>query len=138
MLPLARTLGIPVFKKEVTSRPNESKFTGKGLWGRPLWFVLHFGSIYYPDNPTTADKLMIKSFINGLPIMIPCIECRSHAYKFVTSNQVNINKAISSRQTLFTFFVDFHNHVNRQTGKPTMDYKTAAALYEHEPLKALF
>jgi hypothetical protein len=114
------------------------KFSGKGLWGRPLWFILHLGSIYYPENPNQSDKLMMKSFINGLPIMIPCLECRKHAFDFITSNQININRAISNREFVFKFFVDFHNHVNKMTGKPIMDYNTAINLYNKDPLTALF
>jgi hypothetical protein len=110
----------------------------KSLWGRPLWFSLHYGALNYPTKPDTSMQEMTIGFIKGLPIMIPCDVCKNHAYEYIsklTHNQ--LMDITSTSEKLFRFFWDFHNMVNTKTGKATMTLKDAYSLFENNPQNAL-
>ncbi len=99
------------------------------VFGPPLWFTLHNGSVYYPENasPIVAEKM--KGFILGIPYIIPCQECASHASQYIEENLNNLEIFCSGREMLFAFFCDFHNYVNNRVGKNPMSLEDAKKLY---------
>lgn len=107
------------------------------IWGKQLWFSLHFGALNYPLNPTPEMQIMQIGFIKGLPMMIPCDKCKNHSQEYITSRPVEIEYAVTNPYRLFKFFVDFHNYVNKLTNKKEMSLEQAFELYSKNPLKAL-
>ena len=99
------------------------------VWGPSFWFILHNGAARYPENPTQITKDRMKDFILGMPVMIPCEKCADHATSYIEFTYNNFDKILSNRTNLFNFFVDFHNKVNVQYGKPTMNYEDAWKIY---------
>jgi hypothetical protein len=99
------------------------------VWGPAFWFTLHNGASVYPVNATPICAERMKSFIIGMPIMIPCEKCQDHATAYIEQNYHRLNKIVNGRQNLFNFFVSFHNYVNERYGKPQMGYEEAYALY---------
>ena len=99
------------------------------VWGPKLWFSFHNGASKYPVNPSPIIKNNMKNFILGIPVMLPCEKCKEHANQYIESNYSKLDDIVSSRDKLFKFFVDFHNHVNRKTNKPEMSYEQAQKLY---------
>ena len=97
------------------------------FFGPSFWFTLHNGATAYPYQPTEIIKQGMKHFIYGLPIMIPCLSCKEHAYVFIKKS--NIDYCVSSKANLFKFFVDFHNHVNERYRRPLMCLDEAKELY---------
>ena len=61
--------------------------------------------------------------------MVPCVNCKEHATAYIEKNYDKLDSICSSRDSLFKFFVDFHNEVNIQTNKPVMSYEDAYKLY---------
>ena len=61
--------------------------------------------------------------------MIPCNPCKEHARSFIENGMENIKSAAMSREKVFEFFIDFHNHVNKFNGKTELSYAKAFSLY---------
>lgn len=99
------------------------------IFGPSLWFSLHIGSTKYPINASPITVYRMKNFLYGLPIMIPCEKCKQHAISYIESNDNNLDSICSGRETLFCFFVDFHNMVNEILQKPIMTYEKAKDMY---------
>ena len=120
----------------ITKPPQQENI--KSLWGRPLWFSLHYGALNYPESPDRSMQEMMIGFIKGLPIMIPCDRCKNPAYEYINKfKQQELLDVTSSSEKLFRFFWKFHNDVNLRSGKPTMTLKDAYLLFENNPRTAL-
>lgn len=107
------------------------------VWGRALWFSLHNGALNYPDDPDDEKKQMMINFILGLPIMLPCDMCKNHAHEYIQSRKNTLHNVVQNSRNLFKFFWEFHNDVNRRTGKPTMTLEAVYNLYRTNPTGAL-
>lgn len=97
------------------------------IFGPPFWFVLHNGIHSYPRNPTPFVREGMKQLLSTLYLLVPCITCKEHLYTFIQT--ANLDNAVSSKDALFSFFVDIHNYVNRRYGKKEMNIYDAKKLY---------
>jgi hypothetical protein len=128
-------LNLPVTKKETfyVDAENEEDYEVQGnlpgVFGPPLWFVLHNSAHYYPEKaaPTHAERM--KNIIIGLPVLIPCLTCKEHATTYIEEKKHTLMEVCKSRKTLVKFFIDFHNYVNQRLGKKILSYEEAEALY---------
>ena len=109
----------------------EERKSGKdpSVFGPPLWFTLHNSSVYYPENPSPVHAERMKNIIIGLPVLLPCETCKEHATAYIENNKHQLPDICKSRQTLFRFFVDFHNYVNERLKKKIFTYEEAEKLY---------
>ena len=108
---------------------NIPMHTAPEIWGPSFWFTLHNSALGYPEHPTNHVKERMKSFLHGLPIMLPCEKCYHHAIDYLETRKSDIDEIVSSRNSLFNFFVDFHNHVNRRNNKMLLTYTAAREMY---------
>jgi Erv1 / Alr family len=99
------------------------------VWGPPFWYVLHNGAYHYPQHSSPLHAERMKNLIIGLPVMIPCATCKEHATAFIEKHRSRLIDICSSRDSLFKFFVDFHNQVNRRYGKRVLSYEEAYSIY---------
>lgn len=97
------------------------------IWGPHYWNMLHFTAATYDTNPNQSVKLVMKNFIQSLPVFLPCKECQDNAFSFIKT--VDLNKVVESRKELFLFFYFFHNRVNNRLKKPLMKLKDALIRY---------
>jgi hypothetical protein len=104
------------------------------VWGPSFWFTLHNGSLNYPIKASPIIINKMKGFINGIPYMLPCKDCAEHARVYIHNNQHTLNDVCKTRDTLFCFYVDFHNYVNERYGKPIMSCDDAKKLYSKDTL----
>lgn len=112
-------------QKEVGLFPT----TSPEVFGPPFWFTIHNGVAKYPDNPSPDTQNRMKNLILALPIIIPCIECREHATANIEKNKDRLDEITANRTSLFNFFVDFHNMINKFTNKPEISYEQALDMY---------
>ena len=103
------------------------------VWGPSYWFTLHNSAIHYPIKASPFFIERMKGFILGIPVMVPCEQCRDHATAYIESVYQNLEQIVSGRDSLFKFFVDFHNYVNKRLNKPEMSYQDAYNLYKGTP-----
>jgi hypothetical protein len=99
------------------------------VFGPPMWFTLHNGSSKYPLKPSPVTKQRMMYFIMGIPVMIPCQNCREHATAYIEKNIDSLDEICDNKTNLFNFFVDFHNFVNKRLGKKIWTYEEAYELY---------
>ena len=101
------------------------------VFGPPLWFTLHNGATNYPEiaSPIISEKM--KNFILGLPYIISCENCQSHAIAYIEEHYEKMCEACKGRDELFKFFFDFHNYVNKRLKKPEMKLEDAIKLYSN-------
>ena len=69
----------------------------------------------------------MKNFVNSIPFIVPCVECSTHALRYVEMH--NIDEIVKHKDSLINFFVDFHNQVNIRKNKPDMTYVEAKKMY---------
>jgi hypothetical protein len=108
---------------------NYTNMSDPNVWGSAFWFILHNGSSKYPISPSSLTINRMKGFIKGIPLMLPCAKCQYHAICHIEINKDNLDDICSSRETLFAFFVDFHNIVNKRYNKPTVSVEDAYKMY---------
>lgn len=121
-----------VFKKEIRMRYEEKEHentSAPDVFGPAFWFTLHNGASKYPieASPIQAEKM--KGFIKGIPVMLPCEKCSSHAQTYIESKDNELDDIVSGREKLFTFFWEFHNYVNRRYGKPEPTLEEAKMMF---------
>lgn len=132
------TLPPPIETYTPVQNAVKQKSSTKSMWGRPLWFSLHYGALHYPEKPDDKMINMNVGFIRGLPIMIPCDLCKNHAYDYISGFTDSQLRVISSdKKKLFEWYWAFHNDVNKRTGKPLISLEDALRLYETNPTEAL-
>ena len=102
-------------KNQLTSDPR--------IFGPEMWLTLHRIAANYPENPTYEAKSQLIAFINSLPYMVPCQHCGCHFLDFLEA--YNLNNVVTSKKTIVKFFVDAHNNVNKNNGKPEWSVEDA-------------
>jgi len=88
------------------------------LWGPMGWMTLHSVSMLYPEFPSSADKAILKRYIELFRDTITCIHCHNHfkgLYDTYTRTHPDWG---NSRFDLFLFVVRAHNAVNLRLNKP--------------------
>ena len=108
---------------------TEQNMTDPNVWGRHSWFGFHNGAAQYPISASPIAKSKMKSYIIGIPIMLPCNACQIHATNYIESNKPYMDEITSGRKNLFKFFVDFHNTVNKRLNKPVVSLEEAYKIY---------
>ncbi len=74
------------------------------LWGPLGWMTLHSVSLLYPEHPSTADKQILRRFVELFRDCLSCPTCHAH-FKVIFAN-------------FFLFVCRAHNTVNRRLNKP--------------------
>ena len=93
-------------------------------WGPKFWEFLDMIAFSYPDNPSDSQKKRVLNFLLSLPFNTPrCDNCYEYMSKYPP--------AIHSKSTLTRWLVDFHNFINRQLGKPELDYNQVRNKYSY-------
>ena len=102
------------------------------IWGPYYWNTFHFMAASYDNNPNQSVKAAMKTFLQSIPLFLPCKECQDNALVFIKSKDLDV--AVSSRKELFEFFFEFHNRVNYRLKKPLMTIEDALKKYHVIPL----
>lgn len=100
------------------------------VWGPSFWFMLHNGASKYPIEASNHRKERMKGFILGIPTMVPCQGCISHAIPYLEATKPQLDDIVKGRDSLFKFFVDFHNDVNKRLNKKQYSYDEAYQMYK--------
>lgn len=106
---------------------NSRSFRSTSEWGPSFWFVLHTSSLSYPIVPTSAHLRAAIDFLLLLPNLLPCPACQQHARDYIS--KADLQQAVQSRDTLFDFYVNFHNSVNQRLGKSLVSLTQARNMY---------
>ena len=87
----------------------------KMMWGRCTWILFH----NIVDKIDSKEYIRLKGelfgFFTDVCMNLPCRICAGHASKFISKVHIN---SISTRELFKSMLFQFHNEVNKQTGKP--------------------
>lgn len=88
------------------------------LWGPLGWMTLHSVSLVYPENPSSADKQILKRYVELFRDTLSCPHCHNH-FKIMFDNYTRKHPEWNaSRFDFFLFVCRAHNTVNRRLNKP--------------------
>ena len=90
------------------------------IWGTYYWKVIHLSCLSYPMKPNKIEKANMNRFIISICYLLPCPQCRHHALKYINKIKPNLANRIS----ILYWSFDFHNEVNKRTGKKQLSYET--------------
>lgn len=101
------------------------------VWGRFLWYSIHFVALDYPENPSPQDRAKYKSFFENLGAVIPCYKCSVNYKRHLEELPLVSDGAdfLENRGSLFAWTVELHNIVNKELGKPVVSLDDAFAMY---------
>ena len=91
------------------------------VWGRHQWAMLHLMAEVYPDKPSLERQADMLKYLKGMCANLPCPGCSKHCKAYTTNNIPDV----TSRESVIKYFIDFHNAVNKQTGKKELTYQEA-------------
>lgn len=98
-------------------------------WGPSLWKILHAlaekgGKTIGGASSRDDEKRQWILLIEIMPKMIPCPNCRTHAQEWILKNPITAIKEVPYNEVydwLTTWVYNFHEDVNKRTGKPSFD-----------------
>lgn len=105
------------------------------IWGPPAWKFIHLLTLNYPNTPSFEDKYKYKEFIIALQRILPCYTCSQHFEKKIKDS--NFNDILKSRESLFEWFVDVHNDVNKRNNKKLWSYMEVYQNLQYSPKKKI-
>jgi hypothetical protein len=85
--------------------------------GPSVWKALHNLSRGY--EPTPEKQQAAKQLFQNLGVLFPCGRCGRHIREVAETVEVG------SRVGFIKWLIDFHNSVNKRTGKPVLTYAQA-------------
>ena len=92
------------------------------IWARYTWCLFHMLAEKIKDDYVVSEIIKIQEIIYIIVSMLPCPECRSHGIKYL-NNERNSKRFgnIVNKEGLKIFLYEFHNIVNKKTGKKTFN-----------------
>lgn len=105
------------------------------VWGPQCWGFLHASSFAYPIRPNKKQKSAALYFIRSIPWMLPCNDCKMHAFEYIYKGQCAIknhnSEFLRSRFTFSKWMFDFHQDVNFRLKKQNYiaNYSQVEAIY---------
>jgi hypothetical protein len=97
---------------------------GPDIWGPHGWKFIHYITLGYPNNPTKYDKEKYYNFFMSLAEVIPCNICANHFKENLKKTPLD-NDALKDKDSLMTWGINMHNHVNAKNGKKIFPIKEA-------------
>lgn len=90
--------------------------------------TLHSAASCYPDNPTTAERQLMTTWIDMFQGTITCPSCREHFEQAIRAYRNLYPSMMNSRRDFMLCTFRIHNSVNRRINKPI--YPTVKACFE--------
>lgn len=91
------------------------------VWGQEFWSVIHLIAFIYPDNPTIQKKKSVSILLENLCPNLPCVGCSIHCSKYLIGHP----PILDNRSNFIKWTIDFHNAVNKRTGKRVLSQEEA-------------
>lgn len=93
-------------------------------WGGDIWRMFHSTTFLYPEqDPTDANKMLIRQYIAILPFLLPCSMCGMNFMKELEDHPLG-EAELASRDALSRWGVVLHNTVNRRLNKAEVSYES--------------
>lgn len=100
------------------------------IWGKHLWFSIHFIALGYPQEPSSINVRDYKIYFENFHRMIPCVFCSLGYVQHITERPLDLSD-LNDKKSLFKWTVDIHNLVNKKLNKPQMSHEAAWDFYNN-------
>jgi hypothetical protein len=102
------------------------------IWGKHVWFSIHFIALAYPSTPTYEQRENYKQFYENLWKVLPCKKCSEHYRENIKKMPLEGGDRdyLENNKTLFRWTVQLHNIVNVSLGKPQITLEEAEKIYK--------
>ena len=94
------------------------------VWGHHQWAMLHIMAETYPTKPSDVRKKSMHQYLSSMCLNLPCGGCAMHAVEYLRAHPPKLD----SRDDLVLYIIDFHNDVNKRTGKKVYSHDEAREL----------
>ena len=98
------------------------------VWGPLGWMTLHSMASLYPDEPTSAEKSLMNSWLDLFQGTITCPSCKEHFQELLNAYRFRFPQMLESRASFLMFSFRAHNSVNHRLNKPI--YSSVATCFE--------
>ena len=92
----------------------------KSKWGIPTWYFMHTYAEKINENYYKENHIECFGIIRTICYSLPCPYCRDHAVSYLRRVPTG---SINTKEKLKNFLWQFHNRVNKNTGKDEVDIK---------------
>jgi len=90
--------------------------------------TLHSMASLYPDEPSAAEKTLMRSWLDLFTLTITCPSCQGHFVETLEAYRNRFPGMLESRAAFLMFSFRAHNSVNHRLRKPI--YSTVDACFE--------
>ena len=97
-------------------------------WGPYWWGVIHLTTLSYPAMPTQEDKNAIRTFVETISKVLPCLNCRQNFNEHIKKIPLT-DEILATNTTLIQWGIDMHNEVNKMLGKPSITISDVIDIY---------
>ena len=104
-------------------------FLSSDVWGPKFWFFLQTVAMTYPEQPDARSKKKYYDLIQNFPMFLPNKRMGEEFTKKL--NEFPITPYLSSRLSFQKWVHFMHNKLNRQLGKPELDYNQVIDKYSY-------
>ena len=116
----AKSKGKSVMPKFNTK--SSTMMAGKNFWGNtmsykwadPTWHFFHSLAGKVHEDFYRGNTLQIFNIIRNINMTLPCPDCQKHAASFFKNIRYT---SYPTKESFRNLLLDFHNDVNRRTGK---------------------
>jgi len=104
-------------KTEISNSTNSTNInnTSKIDWGPAIWYFFHILAEKVKPESFVIVRETLLDTIKIICVNLPCPTCSIHAKTYM--NNLN-NNTIRTKDQLKQMLLNFHNEVNKRTGKP--------------------
>lgn len=97
----------------------------KYIWGNACWYLFHtLAEKLKPDNESEIKNIIFH--FKQICFNLPCPDCQKHAIETLQHSKI---ENIKTNDDLKTYFLEFHNLVNRRLNKPLFTKEECDNLY---------
>ena len=110
-------------------------FLSSDVWGPKFWFFLQTVAMNYPEQPDARSKKKYYDLIQNFPMFLPNKRMGKEFSKKL--NEFPITPYLSSRLSFQKWVHFMHNKLNKQLGKPEINFHRGLEKYylHYEPKK---
>ncbi len=98
-------------------------------WGPHAWIFIHTTVYNYPINPTREQQQHMKSFLESLQYILPCVYCRATYSTYISSHPLT-GIELQNNDSLNRWIWQLHCHVNKKLNKPSISYHQMRQKYD--------
>ena len=91
------------------------------VWGHHMWATIHLMAHVYPQKPSDKRKKSMENFLLNMCDNLPCPGCGMHCGMYMKEHPPHVE----TQGALKKWAIDFHNTVNKRTGKRELTYEEA-------------